>query len=169
MSLEKLPRMTEWEFYHPTKYSELRDLNQDVLLSDLYNIVMDYVLEVKDYDDLKKAFMADLINRLDDSFNALLGHPLERNWFMSQKLELWRGKILYHNTKVDVYSIICDDCHLKFRGNGEGGYGALWTAYSYWCHSSISIDHTYYLCFQCHYRVMSDAGHRKYDRNCQFH
>jgi hypothetical protein len=168
MSLdEKLPVMPKWKPYHRIKYSELRDLEPDALISDLQKIVIDYAVHIKDYEVLKQAFTFDLINKINGSYEAFITDPLRAlDNLEENEIEKWRRKLLYQNKEIDIITITCNDCHLDFRSNKYGWNSTLWNLPSYWC---INGGHEYYLCFECDYWANPERNADMYHRSCGYH
>ena len=128
-------------------YRHLKKLDCEVLLPELYKIVIDYVVDAPDYEELKTAFMkTSRYEGLDIGDNLM---------------EVWREAVLRRNTydRAESKMYTCDMCSIQFYTRTVGNFFCTGDA-----------GHQYHMCLCCHIKVNPDQDDDLYySRRCRDH
>jgi hypothetical protein len=127
-------------------YKQLKDIEYEVLIPELYNIVIDYTVEVPEYESLKSAF----INRLPSEGIRI---------YNGSNIELRRSAILSWNRRFwkEAELQTCDQCSTKFYA----------TLGHFYCNGEEG--HPYHICLICRVKINPEEDIDLYDRRCQLH
>jgi len=162
----KLPSMEGMESYYRPMYSELRELKPDALIPELQKIVIDYAVDIKDYEILKKAFMTYTVKKDDFDINEFIKYSVDLSPDEeAHAISRWRAEILENNrnTMKNIHQLdMCGDCKSERRAP----YLDPFT-----CMNDELFVHHYYLCILCYYETnlsySEDIQNR--DRSCGYH
>jgi hypothetical protein len=147
----------------PGRYRELLDLDCEVLIPELYQIVIDYAVEIFDYQELKRSFGKVSYRELFTKFGARPPSAVEGS------IGRWQAAILRQNREFWTQATYetCDHCSIRLYST----IGDYWcTKFHFIVGGSWEPDaHHYHMCIICSIQINPTQDEIFYNRRCRSH